>query len=99
MLHSERVWTGPDGQEYRWALGRTKPELYRNDPQQTLVAKFHREHSGFMGIHGQTQASLEIFGKVSEELTEMVLVTFVYVDAVREANHLATRNRHGITTG
>lgn len=36
-----------------------------------------------MGIHDKTPASLEIFGEVSEELLDMILVTSVYIERTR----------------
>ncbi|KAH6901959.1 hypothetical protein BKA70DRAFT_1157550 [Coprinopsis sp. MPI-PUGE-AT-0042] len=87
----DRIWVGPDGQEYRWEMGLSKPELYVNDKKNgTLVAKFHREHSGFMGIHDKSQASLEIYGQVSEPLLDMILVTFVYMETIRAQRERST---------
>ncbi|KAH6901919.1 hypothetical protein BKA70DRAFT_1307764 [Coprinopsis sp. MPI-PUGE-AT-0042] len=86
LYGSDRVWTGPDGQEYRWVMRSSKPELYRNDSSETLVAKFHREHSGW-GFRDKAQASLDIFPTppfgLSEGLLDMIVVTFVYMETKR----------------
>jgi hypothetical protein len=66
-------------------------QLYVNDKKDgTLVAKFHREHSGFMGIHDKTQASLEIYGEVSEPLLDMIVITFVYMETIRAQRERCT---------
>jgi hypothetical protein len=54
------------------------------------VAKFHQEHSGFLGIHDKTRASLEIFGEVPEAVRDMILVTFTYMEATRKQRERAT---------
>ncbi|KAH6901920.1 hypothetical protein BKA70DRAFT_1568111 [Coprinopsis sp. MPI-PUGE-AT-0042] len=81
----DRVWNGPDGQEYRWVIRGSKPELYRNDASETLVAKFHREHSSW--FRNKTPASIEIFldptNGLSVELLDMIVMTFIYVDIKR----------------
>ncbi|KAG2021258.1 hypothetical protein CC2G_006512 [Coprinopsis cinerea AmutBmut pab1-1] len=55
----DRVCTGPDGREYRWVLGDSKPELYLNDKSKTLIAKYHLKHYGI--IKDARPASLEIY--------------------------------------
>ncbi|KAH6901957.1 hypothetical protein BKA70DRAFT_677463 [Coprinopsis sp. MPI-PUGE-AT-0042] len=97
----DRVWKGPDGQEYRWEMGLSKPELFRNvnDKKDATVAKFHREHSGRMGIHDQSQASLEIMGEVSEELLDMIVITFVYMETTRAQRELATAQAGAANAG
>ncbi|KAF5342259.1 hypothetical protein D9611_002134 [Ephemerocybe angulata] len=81
---SDRIWAGPDGREYRWKMGGSKPELYLNDEEKTLVAKFHREHSGFLGINEKCPPSLEVFGGPHPEaLVDMIVITFVYMEKNR----------------
>lgn len=66
-------------------------QLFVNDKKDgTLVAKFHREHSGFLGIHGKTQASLEVFGQISEPLLDMIVITFVYMETIRAQRERCT---------
>ncbi|KAF6765794.1 hypothetical protein DFP72DRAFT_1058355 [Ephemerocybe angulata] len=80
----DRIWAGPDGGEYRWKMGDSKPELYLNDKEKTLVAKFHREHSGFLGIQEKRPPCLEIFGGPHPEaLVDMIVITFVYMEKNR----------------
>jgi hypothetical protein len=46
------------------------------------MAKFHREHSSL--FRRKTQASIEIFlDDVPDELLDMVIVTFVYLEIKR----------------
>ncbi|KAH6901955.1 hypothetical protein BKA70DRAFT_1405292 [Coprinopsis sp. MPI-PUGE-AT-0042] len=88
----DRVWKGPDGQEYRWEMGASKPKLFRNDKNQTLVATFHRQHSGgVLATREKTPASLEIFGGVSEDLLDMILSTFVYMETTRAKRSKETK--------
>ncbi|KAH6901958.1 hypothetical protein BKA70DRAFT_677471 [Coprinopsis sp. MPI-PUGE-AT-0042] len=88
----DRVWKDAENNEYRWEMGISKPELFRNvdGKKGALVAKFHQEHSGLLGIHDKTLASLEIFGEVSEAVLDMILVTFIYMEVVRKAREKAT---------
>ncbi|KAH6901923.1 hypothetical protein BKA70DRAFT_1568113 [Coprinopsis sp. MPI-PUGE-AT-0042] len=57
---SDRIFTGPDGTEYRWKMRSSKPELVLNNSPETIIAKFHREHSSMMGLRDKVQASLEL---------------------------------------
>ncbi|KAJ2934614.1 hypothetical protein H1R20_g2496, partial [Candolleomyces eurysporus] len=79
----DRVWTGPDGRQYRWKQSSVKPELYLNDGTETMVAKYHREHSGFLGLHEACPASLEIFGPTTPELIDWILITFIHLERLR----------------
>lgn len=53
------------------------------------MAKFHHEHSGFLGIHEKTRASLEVFGEVSEAVLDMIMITFIYMEATRKQRERA----------
>ena len=55
-----------------------------------VVAKYHRQHSGFMGVHDKTVASLDIFGDLSEPLLDMIVVTFVYMETARAKRERAS---------
>ncbi|KAJ2934597.1 hypothetical protein H1R20_g2497, partial [Candolleomyces eurysporus] len=79
----DRIWTGPDGIRYRWKIKDTKPELYLNDGDKRLVAKFHREHSGFFSTREACPASLEFFGQPTPELIDMIVITFVHLEKRR----------------
>ncbi|KAJ2921096.1 hypothetical protein H1R20_g15997, partial [Candolleomyces eurysporus] len=79
----DRIWTGPDGIRYRWKIKDTKPELYLNDGDKRLVAKFHREHSGFFSTREACPASLEFFGQPTPELVDMIVITFVHLEKRR----------------
>jgi hypothetical protein len=58
-------------------------QLFLNDNHKTSIAKFHREHSSFMGMGQKSQACLEIFGDVSEPVLDMIVVTFIYMETTR----------------
>ncbi|TFK24650.1 hypothetical protein FA15DRAFT_687403 [Coprinopsis marcescibilis] len=78
----DRIFQGPDGNEYRWELGSWKPELYLNDNTKTLVAKYHQKHTDV--FQDARPASLEIFPP-GENIPDMIIVTFVYIEYLRLA--------------
>ncbi|TEB19959.1 hypothetical protein FA13DRAFT_1645677 [Coprinellus micaceus] len=85
-LASHRIFTGPDGKEYRWKLGYAKPVLYLNDDTSTPVAKFHQQD--IISITPRARrAALEIF-PAGEHMVDLIVVTLVYIEKLR-------RNREG----
>ncbi|KAJ8094059.1 hypothetical protein PM082_009949 [Marasmius tenuissimus] len=74
-----RIFTGGDGQEYRWIIRWLAPELVINDEVRTPVAKYHR--SGKSGGKKQ-QGVLEIFPE-GEHIIDLIVITFIYVETLR----------------
>ncbi|KAJ2913761.1 hypothetical protein MD484_g6646, partial [Candolleomyces efflorescens] len=79
---SDRIFTGPDGKEYTWALGLNKPSLFLNDASKTPIAKFHRQHAGSKDKE-PVQASLEIYEE-GLHMVDLIVVTFVYIEKMRK---------------
>jgi len=77
----DRIFTGPDGHEYRWLLKSCFSELVANDEKRTPVAVFHRKNLGIIG-EART-ASLEIF-PVGEHIVDMILITFIHIEKKRK---------------
>jgi hypothetical protein len=82
-------------------------QLVLNNNPETIIAKFHREHSGALGLRDKVQASLEISifttsnepTGMEEALLDMILVTFVYVETIRAAREEATATVAGEVGG
>ncbi|KAH6899147.1 hypothetical protein BKA70DRAFT_1569572 [Coprinopsis sp. MPI-PUGE-AT-0042] len=82
-LGSDRIFTGPDGLEYRWNIGGslTRPTLYLNDEPKTVVAKYHRKHLGI--VHKVPRpATLEI-SEQAEHMADIIVITLAYVEKLR----------------
>ncbi|TEB27947.1 hypothetical protein FA13DRAFT_1755962 [Coprinellus micaceus] len=80
-LGSHRIFTGPDGKEYRWKVANTKPVLYTNDEAQTHVAKFHQQD--IISITPKAKAAtLEIY-PAGEHMVDLIVVTLVYIEKLR----------------
>ncbi|ESK82738.1 hypothetical protein Moror_5672 [Moniliophthora roreri MCA 2997] len=80
LFGRNRVFTAPDGKEYKWILDPLIMELVLNDGNDSLVAKYHR---GNMGITEEKRRGvLEIY-PAGEHMVDLILVTFVYVEKVR----------------
>ncbi|KAH6901925.1 hypothetical protein BKA70DRAFT_676779 [Coprinopsis sp. MPI-PUGE-AT-0042] len=107
LYGNDRIFTGPDGQEYRWKMRSSKPELVLNNSPDTIITKFHREHSGALGLRDKVQASLEISifttsstpSGMEEALLDMILVTFAYVETIRAAREEAAATVAGEVGG
>ncbi|KAJ3529186.1 hypothetical protein NMY22_g9105 [Coprinellus aureogranulatus] len=91
-LGSNRIFTGPDGKEYRWKLGNTRPVLYTNDDTNTEVAKFHPADL-LTTLSGQP-VTLEIFPP-GEHMMDFIIVTFVYIEKLRRDRRRSRRRRAG----
>ncbi|KIJ92577.1 hypothetical protein K443DRAFT_113354 [Laccaria amethystina LaAM-08-1] len=86
-----RMFTGPDGIEYRWKLGVHVPELCLNDSIDTPVARYHRSSLGILSpAHA---AYLEVF-PIGEHMVDLIVVTFVYIERLRQEEE-AQRPRGG----
>ncbi|TFK24651.1 hypothetical protein FA15DRAFT_669378 [Coprinopsis marcescibilis] len=90
-LGSDRVFTGPDGREYRWVMRQRKSELYLGDGN-TLVAKYHFSHSGL--IKEARPSSLEITAQ-GEHMIDWIIVTFVYIEKLRKDRERRNRGHGG----
>jgi len=77
-----RIFTGPDGEEYIWKLGQKRCKLFVNDSAKTPVAYFHRRKLGIIGA--ARPASLEIF-TAGKDMVDLIVVTGVYVEKLRKA--------------
>ncbi|TFK34265.1 hypothetical protein BDQ12DRAFT_613813, partial [Crucibulum laeve] len=87
-----RIFTGPDGKEYKWKLGIRVPELVVNDGTKTPVARFHRQRLGILSK--ARPASLEIF-PAGEHIADVIVVTFVYIEKLRKDRERASRSNGG----
>lgn len=77
----DRLWTGPDGLEYRWQMHADRTELVLNEEDKTVVARFNEEHTGMFGFNEACPPSLEIFGEdLSEELIDWIVILYVYME-------------------
>ncbi|KAI3601663.1 hypothetical protein WG66_009035 [Moniliophthora roreri] len=83
LFGRNRVFTAPDGREYKWILGSHTSKLVLNDGNDIDVAKYHRENLGNLGIiEEKRRGVLEIY-PAGEHMVDLILVTFVYVEKVR----------------
>ncbi|KAH7880115.1 uncharacterized protein C8R40DRAFT_1166311 [Lentinula edodes] len=82
-----RVFTGEDGQEYRWNFGRTHPQLVLNDVSKMLVATFHQERL----FSKNNTARLEIFSP-GQHMIDEIFVTFTYIERLRRAKERSAKN-------
>ncbi|KAF7427855.1 hypothetical protein PC9H_007071 [Pleurotus ostreatus] len=75
----DRVFFGPNGQEYQWRFStNSKPKLYLSaDSDDILIASFH---GSSLGIRSPRRtAYLEIFPG-GYGITDVIVATFIYVD-------------------
>ncbi|KAK7040355.1 Replication termination factor 2 [Paramarasmius palmivorus] len=80
LLGSNRVFTAPDGKEYKWFLGPYSSKLVLNDKEETPVAKYHR---GNLGItEEKRRAVLEVF-PAGEHMADLIIITFLYTERLR----------------
>ncbi|KAK2460725.1 hypothetical protein APHAL10511_007195 [Amanita phalloides] len=86
VFGQNRVFTGPDGLEYKWKLGFRAPELVRNDTTRTPIARFHRRRLGL--FRKQPPASLEILPE-GMHMIDLIMVTFVFIQKIRNDNERA----------
>ncbi|KAF9466197.1 hypothetical protein BDZ94DRAFT_1158833 [Collybia nuda] len=96
-----RIFTGPDGREYRWLMSTCTPELIVNDKAKTLAARFNRPDRG--SATKSQQASLKIFPP-GEFMVETILVTLLYIEMeqVRHRKrmvHTSVFKRHLLESG
>ncbi|RDB19297.1 hypothetical protein Hypma_013597 [Hypsizygus marmoreus] len=90
-----RVFTAPDGREYKWLLKMFTSELILYDPHEktkTHVAKFHPRSLGI--IRKAHPAYLEIF-PAGEHMVETILITFIYIEKLRKDKERASRSSGG----
>ncbi|KAJ4471072.1 hypothetical protein C8J55DRAFT_435707 [Lentinula edodes] len=82
-----RVFTGEDGQEYRWNFGRTHPQLLLNNASKMLVATFHQERL----FSKNNTARLEIFPP-GQYMIDEIFVTFTYIERLHRAKERSAKN-------
>ncbi|KAF8914821.1 hypothetical protein CPB85DRAFT_1412059 [Mucidula mucida] len=88
-----RVFTGPDGKEYKWilhndskAMKLIRKQLVTNDASQRPIAVYHRKHHGY--FHPKREAFLEVLPQ-AEHMLDIVLITYVFVEKIRKENEEA----------
>ncbi|KAJ7585089.1 hypothetical protein C8J56DRAFT_1053483 [Mycena floridula] len=77
----DRLFSTPDGQQYRWVLGARVPQLFRHDGTNTPIAVYHRPTNLF-GKPKFEQVRLEIFPE-GKNMVDLIVVTFVCIEMVR----------------
>ncbi|KAJ3913445.1 hypothetical protein F5877DRAFT_17453, partial [Lentinula edodes] len=89
-----RVFTGEDGQEYRWNLWEDSSpdsnlvlQLVLNDASKMLVATFHQERL----FSKNNTARLEIFPP-GQHMIDEIFVTFTYIERLRRAKERFAKN-------
>ncbi|TFK34267.1 hypothetical protein BDQ12DRAFT_763694 [Crucibulum laeve] len=83
-----RIFTAPDGKEYKWKLGMKAPELVMNDGSKTPIARCHRKKFGILS-KAACPASLEIF-PAGKHIADVIVVTFVYIEKLRKDREQAS---------
>ncbi|EDR10699.1 uncharacterized protein LACBIDRAFT_315364 [Laccaria bicolor S238N-H82] len=91
-LGKGRIFTGPDGKEYKWKLGMRVPELVTNDRSERPVAIYRRGRIGV--VREARPPSLEILPE-AEHMVDLIVVTFVYIEKLRmdrdnQSQHMVT---------
>ncbi|KAF8888287.1 hypothetical protein BD779DRAFT_1785833 [Infundibulicybe gibba] len=74
-----RIFTAPDGKEYKWKIGMGSSTLRANDSTKTRIAKYHPGNY----IINRRPASLEI-SPAGEHIVDVILVTFIYIEMIRQ---------------
>ncbi|KAF5367070.1 hypothetical protein D9758_003931 [Tetrapyrgos nigripes] len=95
MISRERVFTASDGIEYKWIMGLTSSELFKNDDSKEPVATFHSSSSKLgNGIgnwfkskptsksQNQNTSYLEIHPE-GRHIPGEILLTFIYIEQER----------------
>ncbi|KAF8888277.1 hypothetical protein BD779DRAFT_1611346 [Infundibulicybe gibba] len=86
-----RVFTAPDGKEYKWKMGLSTSTLVSNDKVGKHVARFHLKHY----IINRRPASLEIYPG-GEGIMDTIFITFIYFEKIRkDAENAAKYYYHG----
>ncbi|KAJ7119099.1 hypothetical protein C8R44DRAFT_790012 [Mycena epipterygia] len=75
------VFTASDGKEYKWIISTYTTELKSNDAAETPVAHYRPKKFGLLSK--TRKASLEVLPEF-EHLMDDILVTFVYIEGLRE---------------
>jgi len=84
------MFTGPDGIQYRWAMGRCGmnfPKLVTTDGKKTVVAQFHRAHY----IRNKRKARLEV-QPAGMEMLDYIVLTFVFAESKRREREARARS-------
>jgi len=78
----DRVFSGPDGQDYRWRMSSSNAELTQQHPERSPMARYEPEQ---LSVLGKTRkATLEIYPE-GEHMVDAIVVSFVYIEKIRKA--------------
>ncbi|KAH6907028.1 hypothetical protein BKA70DRAFT_1563387 [Coprinopsis sp. MPI-PUGE-AT-0042] len=83
-LTSDRIFTGPDGVEYRWDVGTSSrmPAMYLNGDFPKIVAKYDRMHLGI--LHDARPATLMIDDQLGGHMVDLIVITLIYIEKMRK---------------
>ncbi|KAF7353874.1 hypothetical protein MVEN_01073300 [Mycena venus] len=84
-----RVFTAPDGREFKWILGAYTSQLKLNDAAETPVACYRPKKLDLFSK--PRKASLEVLPPFEGMLDE-IIVTFVYIEHLRKKKERAARS-------
>ncbi|EAU80770.1 hypothetical protein CC1G_04880 [Coprinopsis cinerea okayama7 len=76
----DRIFTAPDGKEYRWEMQADRAELYMMDEAKTRIVRYHRKKYGI--FHDKAPASLEI-EPCAEGMMDVIMLTYIYIEYLR----------------
>jgi len=92
-MRGSYMFTGPDGVQYRWALGAfgmSYPKLVTTDEKKTVVAEFHRAHY----ITKKRKARLEI-QPAGMNMLDYIILTFVFAEHKRRDRETRAKSSGG----
>ncbi|KAK0186378.1 hypothetical protein F5146DRAFT_1161148 [Armillaria mellea] len=89
-----RVFTGPDGKEYKWILGASISKLVLNDKSETLIAKYHTRKLGLFSPAKARPAYLEITPE-GVHMVDDIFFTFIYIEKLRQEEERNTAASSG----
>ncbi|KAH6899156.1 hypothetical protein BKA70DRAFT_383064 [Coprinopsis sp. MPI-PUGE-AT-0042] len=81
---SDRIFTGPDGLEYRWDIGSTteRPILYLGGERKVVVAQFKKKKLGVLSSAARP-ATLEIDDELGKHMADIIVITLAYIEHLR----------------
>ncbi|KAL0947775.1 hypothetical protein HGRIS_013851 [Hohenbuehelia grisea] len=77
----DRIFNGPDGQDYRWRISASNAELTAQDPSRTPIARYEPEQPNL--VSKTKKATLEIYPE-GEHMVDTIVVSFVYMEKIRK---------------
>ncbi|KAF9793509.1 hypothetical protein BJ322DRAFT_1035109 [Thelephora terrestris] len=84
------VFTGPDGVQYRWAmgaLGMNYPKLVTADEKKEVIAEFHRAH--YITKRKKARIEVQLAGM---GMLDYIVLTFVFAEEKRRERERRTRS-------